>query len=63
MGSPPTETDAESATGKIPRNFYAWFWGFAALSAILLALYYWRMDGEQLEILKMLVSPSCRSGC
>ena len=47
---------AESATDKTPRNFYAWFWGFATLSALLLALYYWRMDGEQLEILKQLVS-------
>ncbi len=55
MGSPLSEPLAESATGKIPRNFHAWFWGFAALSALLLALYYWRMDGEQLEILRELV--------
>jgi TRAP-type mannitol/chloroaromatic compound transport system permease large subunit len=41
--------------GKIPENFYAWFWGFALLSALTLFIYYWRMDGEQLEILKMLV--------
>jgi TRAP-type mannitol/chloroaromatic compound transport system permease large subunit len=44
-----------SAGGKIPEHFYVWFWGFAALSAILLAIYYWRMDGDQLEILKELV--------
>jgi TRAP-type mannitol/chloroaromatic compound transport system permease large subunit len=43
-----------SAVGKIPENFYTWFWSFAALAAILVAIYYWRMDGEQLEILKML---------
>jgi TRAP-type mannitol/chloroaromatic compound transport system permease large subunit len=46
----------EPAVDRMPRNFYAWFWGFAALSALLLAVYYWRMDGEQLEILKELVS-------
>jgi TRAP-type mannitol/chloroaromatic compound transport system permease large subunit len=54
MGSlaEPTST---SAMGKIPEHFYAWFWGFAALAAVLLAIYYWRMDGDQLEILKELV--------
>jgi TRAP-type mannitol/chloroaromatic compound transport system permease large subunit len=49
------EPTAESATGKIPEHFYAWFWAFAALAAIILGIYYWRMDGEQLEILKELV--------
>jgi TRAP-type mannitol/chloroaromatic compound transport system permease large subunit len=54
MGSLSESTSA-SAAGKIPEHFYAWFWGFAALAAVLLALYYWRMDGDQLEILKELV--------
>ena len=49
------EPTGASATGKIPEHFYVWFWGFATLSALLLAIYYWRMDGEQLEILKELV--------
>jgi TRAP-type mannitol/chloroaromatic compound transport system permease large subunit len=49
------EAGAGADVGKIPENFYVWFWGFAALFAVLLLLYYWRMDGEQLEILKMLV--------
>jgi len=43
-----------SEAGKIPEHFYAWFWGLAAFSAILLFVYFWRMDGEQLEILKEL---------
>jgi TRAP-type mannitol/chloroaromatic compound transport system permease large subunit len=47
---------ADSGAGKIPAHFYAWFWGLAAFSALLLAIYYWRMDGEQLEILKELVA-------
>jgi TRAP-type mannitol/chloroaromatic compound transport system permease large subunit len=54
MGGPPAEPGTESS--RLPRNFHAWFWGFAALSSLLLAIYYWRMDGEQLEILKELVS-------
>jgi TRAP-type mannitol/chloroaromatic compound transport system permease large subunit len=44
-----------TAAARIPENFYLWFWVFAGLAAIVLGLYYWRMDGEQLEILKELV--------
>ncbi len=43
-----------SATGKIPAHFYAWFWGLAGVAILLLLVYFWRMDGEQLEILKEL---------
>jgi TRAP-type mannitol/chloroaromatic compound transport system permease large subunit len=46
---------ADAAGEKIPEHFYAWFWGFGALAALVLAIYYWRMDGDQLEILKELV--------
>jgi TRAP-type mannitol/chloroaromatic compound transport system permease large subunit len=49
------ESAAASTAGKIPDHFYAWFWGFAGLAALLLVIYYWRMDGNQLEILKELV--------
>jgi TRAP-type mannitol/chloroaromatic compound transport system permease large subunit len=52
VGSEPTAVDA--SLGKIPEHFYAWFWSFALLAALLLAIYYRRMDGEQLEILKLL---------
>ena len=38
----------------VPEGFYERFWGLAAFMALLLGYYYWRMDGEQLEILKML---------
>jgi TRAP-type mannitol/chloroaromatic compound transport system permease large subunit len=48
------DTTAVSAVGKVPEHFYAWFWGLAAGSAALLLYYFWRMDGEQLEILKEL---------
>jgi TRAP-type mannitol/chloroaromatic compound transport system permease large subunit len=49
------EPTGTSAAGKIPEHFYAWFWGFVVLAAVVLAFYYWRMDGDQLEILKELV--------
>jgi TRAP-type mannitol/chloroaromatic compound transport system permease large subunit len=39
-----------------PEGFWEWFGGLAAAMALLLAFYYRRMDGEQLEILKMVES-------
>ena len=48
------ETGEAGSQGKAPENFLAWYLGFAALALIVLAVYYLRMDGEQLEILKML---------
>jgi TRAP-type mannitol/chloroaromatic compound transport system permease large subunit len=48
------QRQANASLGRIPEGFYEWFTGFAALFAILLVVYYRRMDGEQLEILKML---------
>jgi TRAP-type mannitol/chloroaromatic compound transport system permease large subunit len=53
MGLLPERGAAEAK--RAPEHFYGWFWGLAAVSALLLALYYWRMDGEQFEILKELV--------
>ncbi len=46
----------DTGAGKIPESFYRWFWGLAALSGLLLLFYFWRMDGEQLEILKELIA-------
>ena len=44
------------AVSRVPAHFYPWFGGFAALSALVLLFYFWRMDGEQLEILKELIA-------
>jgi len=49
-----TEPSAAAVAGKVPENFHVWFWSFAVFSALLLAWYYRRMDGEQFEILKEL---------
>jgi TRAP-type mannitol/chloroaromatic compound transport system permease large subunit len=51
----PSEPSGVAAAGNIPESFYAWFWVTAAVCGVLLVIYYWRMDGEQLEILKELV--------
>jgi TRAP-type mannitol/chloroaromatic compound transport system permease large subunit len=46
-----------AATGdKVPAHFYQWFWGLATFSGLLLLIYFWRMDGEQLQILKELIA-------
>ena len=45
---------AAGGGGKVPERFYNWFWASVALSTLLLAYYYWRMDGEQFQILKEL---------
>jgi TRAP-type mannitol/chloroaromatic compound transport system permease large subunit len=50
------EAPTGPAASKVPAHFYAWFWGLAALSGLLLLVYFWRMDGEQLEILKELLA-------
>ncbi|HWP60727.1 MAG TPA: TRAP transporter large permease subunit [Candidatus Acidoferrales bacterium] len=49
------EPVATSGMGRVPEHFYLWFWTLAAVCALLLLFYYWRMDGDQLEILKELV--------
>jgi TRAP-type mannitol/chloroaromatic compound transport system permease large subunit len=54
MGSPVAEPT--TARDRTPAQFYPWFWSLVAVSVLLLALYYWRMDGEQLEILRELVA-------
>jgi TRAP-type mannitol/chloroaromatic compound transport system permease large subunit len=54
MGSP-REPGAPAAS-RVPAHFHGWFWGLAAGSGALLLFYFWRMDGEQLEILKELIA-------
>jgi len=41
---------------RIPAHFYAWYWGLAGLAGLVLLVYFWRLDGEQLEILKELIA-------
>jgi len=46
---------ASGSIGQVPAHFYQWFWGSAAFCGLLLLWYFWRMNGEQLEILKELI--------
>jgi TRAP-type mannitol/chloroaromatic compound transport system permease large subunit len=58
---PPEEMTSlrEAPTGpvesRVPAHFYHWFWALVAACTLLLLVYFWRMDGEQLEILKELI--------
>jgi len=54
LGTTALSPAAGAQADHVPEGFYTQFWGFAAFMALLLGYYYWRMDGEQLEILKML---------
>jgi TRAP-type mannitol/chloroaromatic compound transport system permease large subunit len=58
--APPEEMGSAAAVSsstvdKVPAHFYQWFWGLVGLFALVLLVYYSRMDGEQLEILKQLI--------
>jgi TRAP-type mannitol/chloroaromatic compound transport system permease large subunit len=55
LGTPVAEPTGGAGAGQVPAHFYAWFWGVAAVSGLLLVYYFSRMDGEQLEILKELI--------
>jgi TRAP-type mannitol/chloroaromatic compound transport system permease large subunit len=59
-GPPEEMTSLRQATtrveDKVPAHFYGWFWSLAGVSALLLLVYFWRMDGEQLMILKELIA-------
>ncbi|MDR2154821.1 MAG: TRAP transporter large permease subunit [Burkholderiaceae bacterium] len=52
LGEPVATAHAEP----VPEAFYTGFWITCALTLALLLWYYWRMDAEQFEILRLLVS-------
>ena len=39
-----------------PSAFYVWFWAIAALAGLVIGRYYSRMDGDRLEVVKLLTS-------
>jgi TRAP-type mannitol/chloroaromatic compound transport system permease large subunit len=39
-----------------PPEFFYWFWGIVAATALVLLWYYWTMGAEQFELLKLLTS-------
>ena len=57
LGSPGlTPAPAAPSEAGPPSGFYMWFWAIAALAGLVLARYYARMDGDRLEVVKLLTS-------
>jgi TRAP-type mannitol/chloroaromatic compound transport system permease large subunit len=57
MGSPELQTGGPvtpAAGGPAP-EFYTWFWLSVAVSLLLLGYYYWKLESEAFEVLKMLI--------
>lgn len=50
------EASAPQYVAAVPPEFYTGFWLTCAFTLALLAWYYWKMDAEQFEILRMLTS-------
>jgi len=57
LGTPnlPPTAAAPSEAGP-PADFFMWYWIIFALMALILVRYYWRMDGDRFEVLKLLTS-------
>ena len=55
LGSQVTAPTTPAERGP-PQAFYMWFAGIAAALALLQVRYYWRMNGERLQVMKLLVS-------
>jgi TRAP-type mannitol/chloroaromatic compound transport system permease large subunit len=55
LGSPELNTAPAGPTGT-SAAFYWWFWGTAAVAALIMARYYRRMDADRLEVIKLLSS-------
>ncbi|HEX8167025.1 MAG TPA: TRAP transporter large permease subunit, partial [Beijerinckiaceae bacterium] len=61
LGSPVAPTSAPVDAGP-PEAFYYWFWGIAAVLTLLTIRYYWRMNAERFEVLKLLTSSTMPLG-
>jgi TRAP-type mannitol/chloroaromatic compound transport system permease large subunit len=51
---PPTA--AAPAEAGPPADFYMWYWIIFALMTLIVVRYYWRMDGDRFEVLKLLTA-------
>ncbi|HXZ55312.1 MAG TPA: TRAP transporter large permease subunit [Burkholderiales bacterium] len=56
------EGPAAPAEAGPPAQFFTWFWITVAACAALLAYYYWRLEEDQFEILKLLSSSTLPLG-
>src|SRR6266545_3983684 len=63
LGTPGLGTAAASPAEAGPaREFYLWFWGIAAVLALLQVRYYRKLDAERLEVIKLLTSSTMPLG-
>jgi TRAP-type mannitol/chloroaromatic compound transport system permease large subunit len=57
LGSPGlAPSPAAPAESGPSQQFYVWYWSICAVMTLLIARYYWRMDGDRFEVLKLLSS-------
>jgi TRAP-type mannitol/chloroaromatic compound transport system permease large subunit len=58
VGSPELLLQGEAAPVEAgpPPAFYAWFWAIVAATAFVLLWYYWKLEAESFELLKLLIS-------
>src|SRR5207253_10892653 len=56
LGSPEVLPSTSPADAGPPSSFYLWFWISVAVMTLVLIRYYWRMNAERLEVLKLLTS-------
>jgi TRAP-type mannitol/chloroaromatic compound transport system permease large subunit len=63
LGTPGLGTGAATPAEQGPaEGFYFWFWGIAAVLALLQVRYYRNMDAERLEVVKLLTSSTMPLG-
>jgi TRAP-type mannitol/chloroaromatic compound transport system permease large subunit len=55
LGTPVTSEGSPAEQGT-PAAFFYWFWSIAAFCALMMVRYYSRMDGERLEVVKLVTS-------
>jgi TRAP-type mannitol/chloroaromatic compound transport system permease large subunit len=53
--NPPPSAAPPSEAGP-PADFYMWYWIIFALMTLVVVRYYWRMDGDRFEVLKLLTA-------
>ncbi len=57
LGTPGlTPAPAAPSEAGPPSAFYVWYWAIAALAGLVIGRYYTRMDGDRLEVVKLLTS-------
>jgi TRAP-type mannitol/chloroaromatic compound transport system permease large subunit len=58
MGNPELLKDIKAAPSEAgpPPEFFTYFWIIAAAMMLMLVRYYWRMEAEQFEVLRLLIS-------